>query len=179
MGPSRFVLFCLITAPIAAFGELAIAWAQPGPVIGASGVVAAMMGAIARFMFPAKRQAAIGMEPREAGYGAAGVAGEGAAADDDVPVEPEPFDDADLPAILRPTVGVFETLKRPAVIQLIAAFAIMNLILFYGAPMLLGGGSGGVAWMVHVAGFVAGFFLFPFLDPVTAYVRALRASRGA
>lgn len=184
MGALRFVAFCLITAPLAAFGELAIAWIEPAPVIGASGVVAAMMGAIARFMFPAKRPAAIGMEPGDVqGEAADGMAADrpaeaGQTAPPDLePLEPEPLDDADLPAILRPTVPVIETLRRPAVIQFIAAFAVMNLILFYGAPIVLGSGSGGVAWMVHVAGFIAGFLLFPYLDPVTAYFRELRTSR--
>ena len=168
MGALRFVAFCLITAPLAAFGELIIAPFEPAPVIGASGVVAAMMGALARFMFPPRRPAMIGMEPHEA-------ESEETEAD-----AAEGLAEEDLPAILRPTVSVLSTLKRPAVLQFIAAFAIMNLILFFAAPILLSGsGSGGVAWMVHVAGFVAGFFLFPFLDPVTGYVRAQRAARGA
>jgi membrane associated rhomboid family serine protease len=176
MGALRFVVFCLVTAPLAAFGELIIASFEPAPVIGASGVVAAMMGALARFMFPPRRRAMIGMEPVEAEKGVTGAdAAAGGETDPGADAAAAGLAEEDLPAILRPTAPIVETLKRPAVIQFIAAFAIMNLILFFAAPILLSGtGSGGVAWMVHVTGFVAGFFLFPFLDPVTAYVRALR-----
>ncbi len=52
MTANRFLLFCVVTAPLSAIGELIIAAYQSAPVIGASGVICAMMGALARILFP-------------------------------------------------------------------------------------------------------------------------------
>eukprot|EP01037_Dinobryon_pediforme_P019790 gene19790-20271_t len=154
LGTSRFLAFCAVTGAVSALGELAIAAIEPGPVIGISGVICALMGAMARFVFPPRRAMI-----RRPGFDPS--AGRGGEADwtDEGP------DASDLPALLRPTGSIVETLLRPKVAQFILAFVIMNLLLVFGAPALMGS-DGRVAWMVHAAGFVAGFLLFPALDPL-------------
>lgn len=155
-----FLLFCVIMAPLSALGEVAIAFYQSAPVIGVSGVICAMLGALARFIFPAP------------------AAGEEA----DIVPDADMVDDVDRRLISAsriasddeasgiavrhappPTSPLIETLRRPKVIQFILGFAVLNLVLVVAAPVLVGGGAG-VAWMVHVAGFIAGFLLFPWFD---------------
>ncbi|TPW31239.1 rhomboid family intramembrane serine protease [Pararhizobium mangrovi] len=52
LGPARFTIFWLAASVVSAFAFLALNWAEPVPVIGASGVVSGLMGAAARFAFP-------------------------------------------------------------------------------------------------------------------------------
>ncbi|HET7413350.1 MAG TPA: rhomboid family intramembrane serine protease [Pararhizobium sp.] len=52
LGAVRFCLFWAATSVAAAAAFLALNWAQPVPVIGASGVVSGLMGGAARFAFP-------------------------------------------------------------------------------------------------------------------------------
>jgi membrane associated rhomboid family serine protease len=162
---AAFLLFCVVMAPLSAIGELIMAVYQSAPVIGVSGVICAMLGALARFIFP---------EP---------VADE---TPDFVP-DADMVDDVDgrliVASRVEPDAGptsppnpppispVFETLRRPKVIQFILGFAVLNLLLVVAAPVLVGGGAG-VAWMVHVAGFIAGFLLFPWFDGRTFMRRA-------
>ena len=150
LGNRRFLLFCLATAVLSALGELAIARFEPGPVIGISGVICALMGALSRFLFADERDRL--KFASDADHPDPSVAGHQLTA-------------ADLPVVLRPTAPVLETLRRPKAIQFILGFAVMNLVLVFGGSVLLGGG-GSIAWMVHIAGFVAGFALFPAMDPI-------------
>jgi membrane associated rhomboid family serine protease len=146
---TQFLLFCVVMAPISALGELLIAPWQPGPVIGVSGVICAMMGAFARFAYPAEPDVE---------------------QEDWDPDARQASDDARVTARRAPAragrleiAPVGETLRRVKVLQFIGAFALMNLLLAVAAPMLVGGGAG-VAWMVHVVGFVAGFLTYPWFE---------------
>jgi membrane associated rhomboid family serine protease len=167
MSAAKFLVFCAIMAPISALGELAIAAYQSAPVIGASGVICAMMGALARFAFPAsvalEEEGSVEeaedplREADERPISARRSARDGVA-DDPVSRRALRFG----PPLVAP---ILVTLRRPKVIRFILGFAVLNIVLVFGAPVLMGGGAA-VAWMVHVAGFVAGFLLFPWFDGV-------------
>jgi len=161
MTAGGFLLFCLITAPLAAIGELIIAVYQSAPVIGVSGVICAMMGGLARILPEPQPQPQPQPRPSPPPVEATGRPDDGDGAAFDAPPPPE------RPQARRlgrsDMAPVLETLRRPRVIQFIGAFAVMNLVLVFAAPMLVGGGAG-VAWMVHVAGFIAGFLLFPWFE---------------
>lgn len=162
---ARFLLFVIVMAPISALGEIAIAFWQSAPVIGISGVICSMMGGFARVMFPRE------IPPDEMPSGPYEYV-----AEEDVSetagAPNAPGFGGERPRVVRvrrfepPVAGpIVETLTRPRVLQFIAAFAILNLVLVFGAPVLIGGGAG-VAWSVHVAGFIGGFILWPFFDLV-------------
>lgn len=53
IGTARFILFWCISSAVSAFGHALLHWGDPTVVIGASGVVSALMGAACRFAFPA------------------------------------------------------------------------------------------------------------------------------
>lgn len=54
IGTVRFALFWAISAAVSAFGHTALNWASVTVLIGASGVVSALMGAACRFVFPSR-----------------------------------------------------------------------------------------------------------------------------
>ena len=54
IGTLRFVLLWCISAAVSAFGHAALNWGDVTVLIGASGVVSALMGAACRFVFPAR-----------------------------------------------------------------------------------------------------------------------------
>lgn len=54
IGTVRFVLLWGISAAVSAFGHAALNWGDATVLIGASGVVSALMGAACRFAFPAR-----------------------------------------------------------------------------------------------------------------------------
>jgi membrane associated rhomboid family serine protease len=54
-GALRFTLFWIFSAVAAAFFHAALNWGEPALLIGASGVVSALMGAACRFAFPGRR----------------------------------------------------------------------------------------------------------------------------
>ncbi len=54
IGTVRFVLLWCISAAVSAFGHAALNWGDVTVLIGASGVVSALMGAACRFAFPAR-----------------------------------------------------------------------------------------------------------------------------
>jgi membrane associated rhomboid family serine protease len=168
----RFLLFVIVMAPLSALGEMLIAAFQSAPVIGISGVICALMGGFARVMFPPESARVEPADPLwdDASWGET---------QPDAPSTHEPVSGRDrserpISAARKPEFAppvaapILETLRRPRVIQFIAAFAILNLVLVFGAPILMGEGGAGVAWAVHVAGFVAGFLLWPRYDLVTA-----------
>lgn len=162
---TRFLLFVAVMAPVSAFGEIAIAFWQSAPVIGISGVICAMMGGFARVMFPRE------IPPGEMPSGPYEYVAEEVVTEEHGAAT-APGVGQERPRAVRvrrfepPVAGpILETLRRPRVIQFIAAFAILNLVLVFGAPVFIGGGAG-VAWSVHVAGFVGGFLFWPLFDLV-------------
>jgi membrane associated rhomboid family serine protease len=52
IGTARYLLFWIVSAAAAAMFHAAIHWGEPTVLIGASGVVSALMGAACRFAFP-------------------------------------------------------------------------------------------------------------------------------
>jgi len=56
IGTPRFILFWIISSAISAFGHAALDWSSITVLIGASGVVSALMGAACRFAFPPRGQ---------------------------------------------------------------------------------------------------------------------------
>jgi membrane associated rhomboid family serine protease len=54
IGTLRFVLLWCISAAVSAFGHAALNWGDVTVLIGASGVVSALMGAACRFAFPSR-----------------------------------------------------------------------------------------------------------------------------
>lgn len=154
----RFILFVILMAPLSALGEILIAAFQSAPVIGISGVICALMGGFARVMLPPELPPAEPVEPLG----------------DEAPTAGADWRERPISAVRTPyfappvAAPILETLRRPRVLQFIAAFAILNLVLVFGASILMGGGGAGVAWAVHVAGFAAGFLLWPRFDLVTA-----------
>lgn len=162
MTTAAFLSFCVLMAPVSVVGELLIAVYQPGPVIGVSGVICAMLGALARFIFPPPEPAAAEAPGRAELQAPTDVLDK---ADERLITASRVEPDADRAVPRRrPEIGpVLETLRRPKVIQFILGFAVLNILLVVAAPVLVGGGAG-VAWMVHVTGFVAGFLLYPWFD---------------
>jgi membrane associated rhomboid family serine protease len=64
IGALRFVLFWIVSAVAAAALHAAFNWGQPSVMVGASGVISALMGAACRFAFGGRiRAAAGGREP--------------------------------------------------------------------------------------------------------------------
>ena len=151
----QFLLFCLLMAPVSAVGQLLIAGYQSAPVVGVSGVICAMLGAMAR-LIPERKL--LDWYDRD-----------------------ESVSNSDSPVIdtvgeLRPVahrlsgesgrrtrVPVAIALRDPRVIRFILGFGVLNVLLVFSAPILISGGAS-VAWMVHIAGFIGGFFLFPYFD---------------
>lgn len=163
---ARFVFFVILMAPVSAAGELAIAYWQSAPVIGISGVICAMMGGFARVMFP--REIPPGEMPSGPYEFIVEDEGMEAQAAPAAPgLEPQRPKGVRVRRFEPPVAGaILETVTRPRVIQFMLAFAILNLVLVFGAPVLVGDGGAGVAWSVHVAGFVGGFLLWPVFDRV-------------
>lgn len=54
IGTLRFILLWCVSAAVSAFGHAFLHWGDPTVLIGASGVVSALMGAACRFVFPAR-----------------------------------------------------------------------------------------------------------------------------
>jgi membrane associated rhomboid family serine protease len=55
IGPVRYILFWIFSAAAAAFFHAALHWGEETMLVGASGVVSALMGAACRFAFPPNR----------------------------------------------------------------------------------------------------------------------------
>lgn len=56
IGTPRFCIFWVLSAAVSAFGHAALDWSSITVLIGASGVVSALMGAACRFAFPPRGQ---------------------------------------------------------------------------------------------------------------------------
>ncbi|WHA39802.1 rhomboid family intramembrane serine protease [Agrobacterium larrymoorei] len=56
IGTARFAIFWIVSAAVSAFGHTALHWGSVTVLIGASGVVSALMGAACRFAFPPRGQ---------------------------------------------------------------------------------------------------------------------------
>jgi membrane associated rhomboid family serine protease len=139
MGGVRFVVLSIVGAIGAAAAHLLVHYGEATPVIGASGIVSAFLGATTRF----------GLQPGGA-MRVGAVAGRGP----DV-----------LAAARVPAATLLQCLTDRRVLQFVAAFLAMNLVIVFGAEALVGPG-GGVAWEAHIGGFLTGFLVFPLVDPI-------------
>ena len=72
LGTARFVAFLIFSTVLSAVGHLVVAWGSAAPMIGASGTVSGLFGALVRFLFRSPRQGTAGIvealaEPRVRG----------------------------------------------------------------------------------------------------------------
>lgn len=140
-GTLRFSLLVVVSAVAAAATHLASHWGEAVPVIGASGIVSGLMGALTRFAFvPGGPMApdSIGRDGHAVGQFA---------------------------AARRPALGLVASLTDGKVVRFTLVFLALNALLAYGAEYLVGAG-GSIAWEAHIGGYAAGFLLFGLLDPV-------------
>ncbi len=63
-----------------------------------------------------------------------------------------------------PPMSVVECLRTPRVQSMIGALVVMNVILVVMGTAPFGGSGGGIAWTVHLGGFVAGLLCFAAFD---------------
>jgi membrane associated rhomboid family serine protease len=143
-GPSRFLLFVLVTAVAGALAQWAYSPMDFAPLIGASAADSGLMAAAARFMF--QPSAPLGIL-RDADAGLSGGP------------------NGTSPASFR------EALSDRRVLIFIVIWMATN-FLFGAGAQTLGASEAPVAWIAHVGGFVAGLLLFPLFDPWQAAARA-------
>lgn len=70
-------------------------------------------------------------------------------------------------AFQRPAEPISVTIRRRPVIVGVCAWFAMNLLFGLGGVAMMGVDAA-IAWEAHMGGFVAGFLLFPLLDPIRA-----------
>lgn len=128
IGTFRYILFWAMSAAASAFFHAALHWGDQTILIGASGVVSALMGAACRFAFPAR-----GGFNRIYGH-------------------------------LFPRQSVLASFRNRTVAVFIAIWLAGNLLIAAGLPLV--GGAGEIAWDAHIGGFLFGFLLFGFFDPL-------------
>jgi len=63
-----------------------------------------------------------------------------------------------------PAMSIRESLAHPRVQGFIGAIVLMNVVLVVVGSAPFGGSGGGIAWAVHLGGFLAGFFGFGWFD---------------
>jgi membrane associated rhomboid family serine protease len=137
IGTFRYLSFWALSAAAAAFFHACLHWGVPSILIGASGVVSALMGAACRFAFPSR-----GGLNRAYGH-------------------------------LYPRETIIGSFRNRTVVVFTALWFLGNLLIAVGLP-LVGGSDGAIAWDAHIGGFVFGFLLFGFFDPLPV-VREERA----
>jgi membrane associated rhomboid family serine protease len=143
-GPSRFLLFFLVTAAAGALAQWAYSPMDFTPLIGASAGDSGLIAAAARFMFQAG--APLG-NWRSFGAGLSGGPSR------------------------APATSLGEALSDRRVLIFIAIWMTTN-FLFGAGAQTLGASEAPVAWIAHIGGFVAGLLLFPLFDPSTATAQA-------
>lgn len=129
IGTVRYVIFWILSAAVAAFFHAWLHWGDRSILIGASGVVSALMGAACRFAFPAR-----GGLDRLYGH-------------------------------LYPRQTILGSFRSRTVAVFITLWFLGNLLIAVGLP-LVGGDAGAIAWDAHIGGFLFGFLLFGFFDPL-------------
>ncbi|WP_029618136.1 MULTISPECIES: rhomboid family intramembrane serine protease [Pseudorhizobium] len=132
IGTFRYILFWILSAAAAAFFHAFLNWGDQTILIGASGVVSALMGAACRFAFPSR-----GGFNRIDGH-------------------------------LQPRQTILGSFRNRTVAVFTALWFFGNLMIAVGLP-LIGAGAGEIAWDAHIGGFLFGFLLFGFFDPLPRY----------
>nr|WP_250810637.1 rhomboid family intramembrane serine protease [Neorhizobium tomejilense] len=136
IGTLRYVIFWILSAVAAAFFHAALNWGNETLLIGASGVVSALMGAACRFAFPERR----GYD-RTHGH-------------------------------LYPRQSIPGSFRNRTVVIFTAMWFAGNLLIAFGVT-LFGADMGPIAWDAHIGGFLFGFLLFGFFDPLPRRVMPL------
>lgn len=73
----------------------------------------------------------------------------------------------------RPLQSLGELWNNPTVLVFCGMLILTNVI--FGSISVPGlGDEAGIAWQAHIGGFLAGFFVFPFIDPVHARLKGYR-----
>lgn len=129
IGAFRFLVFWILSAAAAAFFHAVLGWGSEIPLIGASGVVSALMGAACRFAFPDG-----GGYDRTNGH-------------------------------LYPRQSILGVFSNRTVVMFTAMWFLGNILIAVGLP-LIGSDAGNIAWDAHIGGFLFGFLLFGFFDPI-------------
>lgn len=129
IGTLRYILFWMFSAAAAAFFHAMLHWGDQTLLIGASGVVSALMGAACRFAFPER-----GGYDRTHGH-------------------------------LYPRQSILGAFRNRTVVFFTGIWFLGNLLIAVGLP-LVGGDMGEIAWDAHIGGFLFGFLLFAFFDPL-------------
>jgi membrane associated rhomboid family serine protease len=140
IGPSRFLLFMVVTAVAGALAQWAFSPMDFTPLIGASAADSGLMAAAARFMF--QPGAPLGIT-REFGAGRLRAPSQ------------------------APAESLREVLSGRRVLIFIAIWMATNFLFGAGAQKL-GASEAPVAWFAHIGGFIAGLLLFPLFDPPRA-----------
>lgn len=129
IGAFRYIVFWILSAGAAAFFHAALHWEDETLLIGASGVVSALMGAACRFAFPDG-----GGYDRTHGH-------------------------------LYPRQSILGAFSNRTVVIFTAMWFFGNILVAVGLP-LIGSDVGEIAWDAHIGGFLFGFLLFGFFDPI-------------
>jgi membrane associated rhomboid family serine protease len=140
IGLSRYLVFWVLSAAASAFFHAFLNWGAETILIGASGVISALMGAACRFAFPA---------------GGGGL--------------------AHAHAHLLPRQGIVSAMRNRTVFIFTLLWFLGNVLIAFGMP-LVGGDAGPIAWDAHIGGFLFGYLLFGFFDPMPHRVNPV--SRG-
>jgi membrane associated rhomboid family serine protease len=136
IGAARFLLLFCLTAIAGALAHYALNPMDFTPLIGASAADSGLMAAAARFMF--QPGAALG--------------------------SPDGYSTSDRKPRFEPAApGIATLLRDRRTLIFILIWMITNFIFGAGAESF-GLAEGPVAWVAHVGGFAAGFFLFPWFD---------------
>lgn len=136
IGAPRFLALFCVTAIAGALAHYALNPLDFSPLIGASAADSGLMAAAARFMF--QPGAPLGSP---GGYSTSTVS--------------QNYD--------PPAPGLRALLRERRAVLFIAIWLLTNFIFGAGAESF-GLADGPVAWVAHIGGFAAGFFLFPWFD---------------
>jgi membrane associated rhomboid family serine protease len=139
-GTIRFLVFAVLTAAGAAAAHMWSHLDDVQPVIGASGIVSGLMGAVVRFGF-VRGGPMSAPDPRDERAG-----------------------DVNRSATV-PAATFRQLLTEPRAIFFVLAFFLMNLLLVFGAEAFAGPGAS-IAWEAHIGGFLTGLLVFSLFDPV-------------
>jgi membrane associated rhomboid family serine protease len=142
IGLSRYLVFWALSAAASAFFHAFLNWGAETVLIGASGVISALMGAACRFAFPA---------------GGGGL--------------------AHANAHLLPRQSILGAMRNRTVFIFTLLWFLGNVLIAFGMP-LVGGDAGPIAWDAHIGGFLFGYLLFGFFDPMQGRAKPQTGGRA-
>jgi membrane associated rhomboid family serine protease len=135
-GPSRYVLFMLVTSAAGAFAQLISTPHEVAPMIGASAAISGAMAAAMRFIF----QQGGPLETWRDGVG-------------------------ESEAYKVPAVPLLATFRDPRFLLFLGVWMGLNALFGIGVVSFGGEPGQQIAWQAHIGGFLAGLLLFTAFDP--------------